>query len=72
MTTSKEDTIIPTPFSDHTQQPDSDGTRVFAKRTICKNFQEHLQSIILTDSINPVLQQIHPDGQYTIGDRRTY
>ena len=32
-----------------------------------KNFQEHPQSILLTDSIGPVLQKIHPDGQYAIG-----
>ncbi|MFB2974602.1 Uma2 family endonuclease [Aerosakkonema sp. BLCC-F183] len=45
---------------DHTQLPESDGTFV-------KNFQEHPQSILLTDSIAPVLQQLHPDGQYCIG-----
>jgi Uma2 family endonuclease len=60
MTTSKERTVINAPFPDHTQLPDEDGTFV-------KNFQEHPQSIILTDSIGPVLQQIHPDGQYAIG-----
>jgi Uma2 family endonuclease len=48
------------PFPDHTQLPESDGTFV-------KNFQEHPQSIILTDSIGPVLQKLHPDGQYAIG-----
>jgi Uma2 family endonuclease len=52
--------IAPTAFPDHTQLPESDGTFV-------KNFQEHLQSLILTDSIGPVLQQLHPDGQYCIG-----
>jgi len=45
---------------DHTQLPESDGTFV-------KNFQEHPQSILLTDSITPVLQQLQPDGQYCIG-----
>lgn len=45
---------------DHTQLPESDGTFV-------KNFQEHPQSILLTDSIQPRLQEIHPDGQYCIG-----
>lgn len=49
-----------TPFPDHTQLPESDGTFV-------KNFQEHPQSILLTDSIEPVLQKRHPDGQYCIG-----
>lgn len=32
-----------------------------------KNFQEHPQSILLTDSIGPVLAQRHPDRNYTIG-----
>jgi Uma2 family endonuclease len=45
---------------DHTQLPESDGT-------FAKNFQEHPQSILLTDSIESVLQQRHPDGQYCIG-----
>ena len=51
---------IPPAFPDHTQLPESDGTFV-------KNFQEHPQSLILTDSIGPVLQRRHPDGQYAIG-----
>ncbi|MBN4005213.1 Uma2 family endonuclease [Nostoc sp. LPT] len=45
---------------DHTQLPDSDGTFV-------KNWQEHPQSILLTDSITPVLEELHPDSQYCIG-----
>jgi Uma2 family endonuclease len=52
---------------DHTQLPESDGTFVLAKRTVGQNFQEHPQSILLTESIKPVLQKIHPDGQYCIG-----
>ncbi|NEO96632.1 MAG: Uma2 family endonuclease [Moorea sp. SIO3G5] len=48
------------PFPDHTQLPESDGTFV-------KNFQEHPQSILLTDSIEPVLQELHPDNRYAIG-----
>ncbi|MFM7365376.1 MAG: Uma2 family endonuclease [Cuspidothrix sp.] len=56
-TTSEQDqTALP----DHTQLPDSDGTFV-------KNFQELPQSIILTTSLEPVLQTIHPDGRYCIG-----
>ncbi|MDY7008331.1 MAG: Uma2 family endonuclease [Cyanobacteriota bacterium] len=51
---------LPPPFPDHTQLPDEDGTFV-------KNFQEHPQSILLTDSIAPILQQRHPDGNYAIG-----
>jgi Uma2 family endonuclease len=50
----------PITLPDHTQLPESDGTFV-------KNFQEHPQSILLTDSIGSTLQQIHPDGQYAIG-----
>jgi Uma2 family endonuclease len=45
---------------DHTQLPESDGAFV-------KNFQEHPQSVLLTDSILPWLQQRHPDGRYVIG-----
>jgi Uma2 family endonuclease len=49
-----------TPLPDHTQLPESDGTFV-------KNFQEHPQSLLLTDAIQPVLKRLHPDGQYCIG-----
>jgi Uma2 family endonuclease len=45
---------------DHTQLPESDGTFV-------KNFQEHPQSLLLTSSIGPTLDALHPDGQYCIG-----
>ncbi|WP_369806397.1 Uma2 family endonuclease [Cylindrospermopsis raciborskii] len=45
---------------DHTQLPDSDDNFV-------KNFQEHPQSIILTTSIEPLLKEIHPSGDYCIG-----
>lgn len=51
---------LPPLFPDHTQLPESDGTFV-------KNFQEHPQSLILTDSIGSLLQRLHPDGQYCIG-----
>jgi len=47
-------------FPDHKQLPESDGTFV-------KNFQEHPQSIVLTSSIGPVLEKLHPDGRYCIG-----
>jgi Uma2 family endonuclease len=60
MTTSVNRVVLPPPFPDHTQLPDSDGTFV-------KNFQEHPQSLILTDSIGQILQERHPDGQYAIG-----
>ncbi|UFP93478.1 Uma2 family endonuclease [Gloeobacter morelensis] len=49
-----------TPLPDHTQLPESDGTFV-------KNFQEHPQSLLLTDSIEPRLQALHPDSQFCIG-----
>ncbi len=58
ITESKELDINSIP--DHTQLPESDGTFV-------KNFQEHHQSILLTDSITPTLDKFHPDGQYAIG-----
>ncbi|MEE3719503.1 Uma2 family endonuclease [Tumidithrix elongata RA019] len=45
---------------DHTQLPESDGTFV-------KNFQEHPQSLVLTSSITPILEKLHPDGRYCIG-----
>jgi Uma2 family endonuclease len=51
---------VPRAFPDHTQLPESDGTFV-------KNFQEHPQSILLTDSLSSTLQRLHPDGQYCIG-----
>lgn len=60
MTETASQIVLPPPFPDHTQLPESDGTFV-------KNFQEHPQSLILTDSIGPLLQQRHPDGQYCIG-----
>ena len=49
-----------TSLPDHTQLPESDGTFV-------KNWQEHPQSILLTDSITPILKKLNPDGQYFIG-----
>ncbi len=50
----------PLTLPDHTQLPESDGSFV-------KNFQEHPQSLLLTSSIAPTLDALHPDGQYTIG-----
>ncbi|MBW4697334.1 MAG: Uma2 family endonuclease [Aphanocapsa lilacina HA4352-LM1] len=52
--------IFTSALPDHTQLPESDGTFV-------KNFQEHSQSVPLTDSIRPRLEQLHPDGHYAIG-----
>jgi Uma2 family endonuclease len=60
MTTTLTSLELPPPFPDHTQLPESDGTFV-------KNFQEHPQSLILTDSLGPILAKLHPDGMYAIG-----
>jgi Uma2 family endonuclease len=61
-TASPPPNIASTPISipDHKQLPETDGTFV-------KNFQEHPQSIVLTSSITPVLEKLHPDGRYCIG-----
>jgi Uma2 family endonuclease len=45
---------------DHTQLPETDGL-------IVQNFQEHPQAMLLTDTIRPVLDAIHPDAQFAIG-----
>ncbi|MGL4622133.1 Uma2 family endonuclease [Chroococcidiopsis sp.] len=58
--TSLEPPILNIPLPDHTQLPESDGS-------IVQNFQEHPQSILLTESIWSTLQQIHPDGQFAVG-----
>ncbi|KDR53908.1 Uma2 family endonuclease [Limnospira platensis] len=60
MTIAQSSELGITSLPDHTQLPDSDGTFV-------KNFQEHPQSILLTDSIQSKLDSIHPDQQYAIG-----
>ncbi len=60
MTETLTEFVLPPPFPDHTQLPESDGTFV-------KNFQAHPQSLILTDSIDSTLQRLHPDSQYCIG-----
>ncbi|MEA5421423.1 Uma2 family endonuclease [Spirulina sp. CCNP1310] len=49
-----------TSLPDHTQLPDSDGT-------VVKNFQEHPQSLLLTDSIQSTLDRLYPNQQYAIG-----
>jgi Uma2 family endonuclease len=45
---------------DHTQLPEQDGT-------VPNNYQEHPQSSLLTSSIRPRLHQLHPDGQFSVG-----
>ncbi|MEH1888129.1 MAG: Uma2 family endonuclease [Nostoc sp.] len=52
--------VVELTLPDHTQLPESDGTFV-------KNLQEHPQSLLLTDLIESILQKLHPDGQYCIG-----
>lgn len=66
MTSAIDPSTALTPFPDHTQLPESDGTFVFAERAGGKNFQEHPQSILLTDSIKRILQKRHPDGHIRI------
>jgi Uma2 family endonuclease len=64
MTVSPTPTQTPNPLPqslpDHTQLPEENGEFV-------KNFQEHPQSILLTDSLTPVLEHLHSDGKYAIG-----
>ena len=58
MTIASSQTALTLP--DHTQLPQTDGTFV-------KNFQEHPQSLLLTDSIRPILDTLHTNGHYAIG-----
>lgn len=59
----QKDHAVTLPFEqmpDHTQLPEEDGSFV-------KNFQEHPQSVLLTESIWPILEKLHPDKQFAIG-----
>lgn len=47
-------------FPDHGELPDTNNRFV-------ENFQEHFQSLFLTDSLSTTLRQLHPDSQYCIG-----
>lgn len=60
MTSAQTPLGIESTLPDHRQLPESDGIFV-------KNLQEHPQSLLLTDSIEPILQKLHPNGQYRIG-----
>ncbi len=51
---------VPEAPPDHTQLPCEDGA-------VVENFQEQPQNTLLTGSLWPRLQQLHPDGQYCIG-----
>lgn len=44
----------------HLELPSDDGA-------IVQNFMEHPQSMLLSDVLAPVFAQLHPDGQYCIG-----
>lgn len=45
---------------DHLQLPDKDGA-------IVENYVEHPQSNLLTDCLTPRLEELRPDGQFSIG-----
>jgi Uma2 family endonuclease len=45
---------------DHRDLPETDGS-------IVQNFAEHPQAMLLSDTLEPVFDQRHPDGQYAIG-----
>ena len=45
---------------DHTQLPDKDGS-------IVTNFQEPPQSVLLSSCLKPRLRQLHPEGDFIIG-----
>jgi Uma2 family endonuclease len=49
-----------TELPDHTQLPETDGS-------IVENFQEFPLGMLLTDSLRPVINVLHPDGRYAIG-----
>lgn len=51
----------PAELPDHTQLPDKDGNFV-------RNWLEPPQSALLNDSLEPVLETLFPDKQYTIGN----
>ncbi len=55
-----DDSTAKNGFPKHNPLPESDSKLV-------KNWQEHFQGILLTESIKPILQKYHPDGQYCIG-----
>lgn len=63
MTSAQTPLGVESTLPDHTQLPESDATFV-------KNLQEHPQSLLLTDSIEPILQKLHLNGQYCIGQDR--
>ncbi len=62
--TEKQPTIPASiPFAhlpDHTELPEEDGT-------FAPNFYTFPQSLLLTESLWPILQKLHPDAQFTIG-----
>lgn len=47
-------------FPTHIDLPCSDGS-------FKPNFQEHPQAMLLSDTLAPVLQRLHPDGRDAVG-----
>jgi Uma2 family endonuclease len=60
MTTLAQPSVPGQRLPDHTELPETDGS-------IVQNFQEHPQAMLLTGTMRPVLDRLHPDGQYAIG-----
>jgi Uma2 family endonuclease len=52
--------VMPVTLPDHTQLPELDGILVH-------NMQEHPQSMLVTDALQPVLQRRHPTGRFLVG-----
>ncbi len=60
MSTSTTAPEIRTDWPDHTQLPDKDGVPVM-------NSLEQPQNALLSEILEPVLRQLHPDGRYFLG-----
>ena len=60
MTFAPDITTQITHLPEHTELPETDGSFV-------KIFQEHPESILLTDSLEPVLQNLHPECDIVYG-----
>jgi hypothetical protein len=51
---------LPDHLPDHLELPESNGE-------IVENFRELPQSILLSSAIWPILERVHPDRQFAIG-----
>lgn len=58
-TSSVDPARTPFPWPDHLTLPETDGT-------VVTNAQEHPLNVVLTTSILPVLDRLHPDGRYAV------